>query len=386
MSTFIKNVNIVTPTGVLTRHGCLLKDGLIAYLGTQEQSADSTVDGEGAYLLAGFIDLHCHGGAGYDFMDATPEEMLKISRFHLRHGTTSLFATTMTDGWAHVESALDAYRQLYEKNDLGTLKGVHLEGPWFSPAQCGAQDTSYMEMPNRERLDWLLDKYPFVKRMSIAPELDKAIEVGKYAAERGLIVSAGHTDADFDTVVKASENGYTLLTHFYSGMTGVVRKNLYRVAGAVEAGYYLDGMTVEIIADGKHLPSSLLKLIYKIKGAERICLITDGTRGSGLAEGDTFRLGRLDGGTDCIVEEGVAKLSNRTSFAGSVATFDRLFRTMISVGVDIVEVSKMASATPAAVTGMTDRGSIELGKIGDVLLMDANFNIKNVFVKGEKAV
>ncbi len=384
MKAWIKNVNIVTPTGVLPSSGCLIEGGYISYIGTQPQRADEVFDGKGGYLLPGFIDLHCHGGQGYDFMDATPEEMLQIAEFHLRHGTTSLFATTMTESWSNIESALESYKTLWERGTLSTLSGVHLEGPWFSPAQCGAQNPSNMELPSKERVNALLEKYPFIRRISLAPELEGAMEAGAYAAERGLVVSAGHTDADFDTVVKASENGYTLLTHFYSGMSGVVRKNLYRVAGAVEAGYYLDGMCVEIIADGKHLPSSLLKLVYKIKGADGICLITDGTRGSGLAEGEAFKLGRRDSGVDCIVEEGVAKLLDKSSFGGSVATFDRLFKTALASGADIVEVSKTASGTPARIMGLDELGSIELGKAANLLLMNEKYEIIKIFLKGEE--
>lgn len=383
MKTWIQNVQIVTPTEILSGHNCCVEDGVIAYIGQEKAYSDCAIDGNGGYLLAGFIDIHCHGGNGYDFMDASPDEMQEIAKFHLRHGTTTLLATTMTDSWGHIQEALDNYKRCERAGKLLTLSGVHLEGPWFSPTQCGAQDVSNMETPNRERLDEILEKYPFIKRISMAPELPEAMQLGRYCAERGLVVSAGHTDADFDTVVEASKNGYTLLTHFYSGMAGVVRKNLYRVAGAVEAGYYLDDMFVEIIADGKHLPDSLLKLIDKIKGADKICLITDGTRGSGLDEGQTFQLGRLDTGVDCIIEDGVAKLLDKTSFAGSVATSDRLIRTMRSAGMDLVKISKMASATPAKIMGWQDRGSIEIGKRADLVLMNQEYRVEKVFLQGK---
>ncbi len=383
MKLCIKNVNIVTPTEVLYGNTCLIEDGYIVYIGKEEKKADYTVEGNGGYLLAGFIDIHCHGGNGYDFMDASCEEMLEISKFHLRHGTTTLFATTMTDSWEHIQNALDNYKRCEESQNLLTLSGVHLEGPWFATTQCGAQDISNMETPNKARLDFLLKEYPFIKRISLAPELVGGLEVGKYGAEKGLVISAGHTDADFDTIVRASENGYTLLTHFYSGMRGVLRKNLYRVAGAVEAGYYLDDMYVEIIADGKHLPDSLIKLIAKIKGEDKVCLITDGTRGSGLCDGQTFKLGRLDTGMDCVIEEDVAKLLDKSSFAGSVATFDRLIRTMAAAGTDIVAISKMASTTPAKVMGLDDRGSIEIGKRADLVLMNEEYQIQKVFLQGK---
>ncbi len=383
MKTLIKNVDIVLNDKVLENSNCVIEDDKILSIGAEEKNVDTIIDGKNCYLLAGFIDIHCHGGFGYDFMDATCEQMLEISKFHLKHGTTTLYATTMTDSWENIEKSLNSYKQLFDDNNLLTLNGVHLEGPWFSPAQCGAQDTSNMELPSIGKIDQLLSSYPFIKRISLAPELENAIDVGRYASKKGIVISAGHTDADFDTIVNASENGYTLLTHFYSGMAGVVRKNAYRIAGAVEAGYYLDDMFVEIIADGKHLPTSLLKLIYKIKGAEHVCLITDGTRGSGYSDGTEFVLGNQVSGVKCIVDDGVAKLENMLAFGGSVATTDRLFRQMLAVGVDVVDVSKMASAVPAKVLGLNDRGVIEKGKKADLIIMDKEYNIKDVILNGK---
>lgn len=382
MKILIKNIDVVTDDGILKNANCVVEDGIILSVGYKKCLSDTVIDGSDCYLLAGFIDLHCHGGNGYDFMDATAEQMLEIAGFHLKHGTTTLFATTMTDSWENIEHSLKTYRSLFNENRLLTLTGVHLEGPWFSPEQCGAQDSANMELPSISKIDELLAEYPFIKRISMAPELDGAIQVGNYAHKKGIVVSAGHTNADFDTIVKSSNNGFTLLTHFYSGMSGVVRKNAYRVAGAVEAGYYLDDMYVEIIADGRHLPVSLLKLIYKIKRADHICLITDGTRGCGYEDGKEFMLGRQKGGVRCIVDDGVAKLPDFSAFGGSIATTDRLFRQMIDAGVDIVDVSKMASATPAKIMGLSDRGVIEVGKRADLVIMDRQYRVKNVITKG----
>ena len=381
----IINVKAILPDSVLENAVIAYEDEKIVYVGTQRQEkVEETLDGSGAYLFSGFIDLHCHGGAGLDFMDASAEEMRQIAKYHLSQGTTTLIATTMTDTWEAIEKSLQEYEKLYKTDNTLTLNGVHLEGPWLSPAQCGAQDTRKMDVPSIEKLNDLLAKYPFIQRISVAPELEKGVEVGKVGAERGLVISVAHTDADFDTTLKASENGYTLLTHFYSGMAGVFRKNAFRVAGAVEAGFYSDDLFVEIIADGKHLPASLLKLIYKIKGADRICLITDAMRASGLPEGAHSILGRQEDGIPVIVEDGVAKLLDRQSFAGSVATMDCLIRMMYFMAeADLVDISKMASATPAKVMGFTDRGSIEIGKRADFVLMDTALNIKKVIFKGE---
>ncbi len=381
MTTQIINAKVILEDKILYDGVVAFENGKITYIGTENQKADKTIDAKGKYLFAGFIDSHCHGGNGYDFMDATSEEMEQIALFHLKHGTTSLYATTLTDTMDSIENSLKVYATI--KNPI-TLCGVHLEGPWFSPAQCGAQDTSQMQLPTIKKMEELRLKYPFIKRVSVAPELDGAMDVGKYGKSYGILMSIGHTDADFDTVGTAVNNGYSLMTHFYSGMRGVVRKNAYREAGAIEAGYFYDNLFVEIIADGKHLPSSLLKLIYKLKGADRVCLITDGTRGCGLKNGEEFMLGKKIGGTLSVIEDDVAKLPDRTSFAGSVSTFDRLIRSMHNLaGATLVDISKMASKTPATLLGLTDRGTIEVGKRADLVLMNEDLYVDSVIFKGE---
>ncbi len=378
----IINARVVLPDRILEGGVVRFCDGVIDYVGNVAADGIETVSAEGNYILPGFIDIHCHGGGGFDFMDASPAEMVEISKFHLSHGTTTLVATTMTDKDEAIFAALDRFAEIGEDKRL-TLHGVHLEGPWLSPAQCGAQDTSKMSSPSAKRLEEIIRKYPFVERVSVAPEIEGGMEVGVRGRELGLVMSVAHTDADYDTALLAADNGYTLMTHHYSGMKGVVRVNAYRVAGCIEAGLVDDRFTCEIIADGKHLPAGLLKLIYKCKGADRICLITDAMRGAGLPDGESTVLGRMSDGVSCIIEDGVAKLPDRQSFAGSVATADRLFATMHRLcGVDIVSLSKMLSATPAKTMGYTDRGTIEVGKRADILIVDDELKINNIFLKG----
>lgn len=380
----IINATIVLPDGILSGGVCAFSDGVIRYVGTQPREDARTVcDAKGAWLLPGFIDIHCHGGNGYDFMDASPEQMEEISRFHLSHGTTTMVATTMTDRWPSIYGALERFGQLARSGRQLTLHGVHLEGPWLNPEQCGAQDTSRMDLPSIEKLRELLTKYPFIERISAAPEIPGGLEVGREGQRAGVIMSAAHTAADFDQIIEAADNGYTLMTHFFSGMKMTVRKNSYRTAGAVEGGLYDDRLFVELIADGRHLPPSLLKLVHKCKGPEQICLITDAMRAAGMPDGSRTKLGSMAEGVDVMVEDDVAKLLDRSAFAGSVATTDRLLRVMHrEAGIDLVEVSRMMSGTPAHVMGYTDRGAIEEGKRADLVLLDDQMQVKNVFLAG----
>lgn len=383
MKLVIKNVNIVTIDKIIYG-SCVIDNGIITEISCLDNFGDIVIDGNGQYLLPGFIDLHCHGGKNLDFMDASVSEMKSIADFHLQHGTTTMFATTLAGSEEETIQSLDTFSQYLSSNPDGTIVGVHLEGPWLNPLQCGAQDVDYMRVPNSKELIALKSKYPFIMRVSVAPELDNGIDFGKTGEKLGILMSIAHTDADFNTVLKAFNNGYKMLTHFYSGMKGVTRINSYRIAGAVEAGYYLDDMFVELIADGKHLPLELLNLIYKLKGADRICLITDAVRACGLPDGSISIIGSKKNGKSIIIEDGVAKLPDRQSFAGSVATFDRLFKTMASViGNDFISLSKMCSATPAKIIGLNDRGEISIGKRADLLIIDENLDIVKIIKKGE---
>lgn len=384
MKTLIKNVNIVTRDKIIENGYCLIENDLISYVGNERVVCDTEIDGNGGYLMPGFIDLHCHGGDGYDFMDATPEQIAHVADFHLSHGTTTMLVTTLADAPDATKQSIENFGKYAKSHPNGSLVGLHLEGPWFSAEQCGAQPTEFFRDPSASELEELKEEYPYILRVSAAPELDGAMEFGNKGRELGVVVSAAHTDADFATIEKASQNGYTLMTHLYSGMKGVTRKNAYRIAGAVEAGLYLDNLFVEIIADGKHLPIELLKFIYKFKGADRICLVTDASRACGMPDGTKSFIGSTAHGNPIIIEDGVAKLPDRLSFAGSVATFDRLVRTMYeAIGDDPVALAKMASTTPAAVMGFDDRGEIATDKRADLVIADKHYNVQKVIFNGE---
>lgn len=352
--------------------------------GNALKRAERLVDGGDNYLSPGLIDLHLHGGCGFDFMDGTEEAFREIAAYHSTHGITSMLATTLAGAEEETMEVLRAFTKYAPSIDTCNLLGVHLEGPYFSKSQCGAQNPAFIVNPDRKQCERFIET-GCVKRISLAPELPGALEMGKALADRGILVSAGHTDADYDMVEEASRHGYRLLTHLYSGMKGVHRKGAFRYGGAVEAGLVLDNMAVEVIADGCHLPGCLLQLVYKCKGNRKMILITDAMRGAGLPEGSCTKLGSLEQGQEVIIEDGVAKMPDRTSFAGSIASGDRLIRTMRDLtGVPLQEIVAMMTANPAKLLGLEERkGKLQPGMDSDLIMFDEEINIRAVWTGGK---
>ncbi|MET3114555.1 N-acetylglucosamine-6-phosphate deacetylase [Pedobacter sp. CG_S7] len=383
----IINGRIITPLRIINGGTLLISGTTISAVseGDIEAPDAEVIDAGGNYISPGFIDIHVHGGGGHDFMDGEEDAFLKIAEIHAKYGTTAMVPTTLTCKKEDLLQAIDLYTLAHKRNTKGAqFLGMHLEGPYFALNQSGAQDPRYIRNPDMEEYKEILAYTNVIKRWSAAPELKGAIAFGKYLKSKGVLAAIAHTDAIYEEVVEAVENGYTLATHFYSAMSGVTRRNTYRYAGVIESAYLIDSMDVEIIADGIHLPPPLLKLVYKIKGPDRIALITDAMRAAGMPEGDSV-LGNKDTGLKVIVENGVAKMADRSSFAGSVATADRLVRTMITMAdIPIVEAVRMISKTPATIMGVADRkGSLVAGKDADVVIFDHNITIKTTIINGK---
>lgn len=383
----IFNAEVITPFEVVHNGTVLIDKGKIACVsGDALQTEDYIeIDACGNYVSPGFIDIHTHGGGGFDFMDGTVEAYLGAAEAHACHGTTSMAPTTLASTNEELKRSIKIYNEAKTQNKNGSeFLGIHLEGPYFSMAQRGAQDPRHIRNPKPEEYTEILKWSDDIIRWSAAPELDGALEFGRYLRERGILPSIAHTDAIDEEVFKAFESGFTHVTHLYSGMSGVKRINAYRYAGVIESALLMDGMSVEIIADGAHLPASLLKLIYKVKGADRIALVTDSMRAAGLPEGESI-IGSLKDGQRVIVEDGVAKLPDRSSFAGSVATADRLVRTMIQMAeVPLPEAVRMMTMTPASIIGVNGRkGSLTPGKDADITIFNEDIGIKMSIIHGK---
>lgn len=382
----IINGRIITSDRILEHATIVVSAKKILSIDTEDKeiAGAKVIDAKGNYVSPGFIDIHVHGGGGHDFMDGSESGFLKIAETHAQYGTTSMFPTTLTSSKEELFQTLAIYENANKKNINGAqFLGMHLEGPYISMNQRGAQDARYIRNPDSSEYKEILSATSSIKRWSSAPELQGSIELGRYLVSKNILPAIAHTDAIYEEVLEAFENGYSLITHLYSAMTGVTRRNAFRYAGVIESAYLIDGMDVEIIADGVHLPAPLLKLVYKIKGADRIALITDAMRAAGMPEGESV-LGSVHNGLKVIVEDGVAKLPDRSSFAGSVATTNRLLKTMVTIaGVPLTDAVKMLTSTPARIMNVLEtKGELTAGKDADIVIFDEEFNIEKTMVQG----
>ena len=383
MITRIKNGRVILRDGVLENIYIYMEDGLITAVTGDEKPFDAEIDAAGRYVSPGFVEIHTHGGGGADFLDGTVEAFLTAAELHARHGVTTLVPTATSGNMEDTFALNDAFEEAAANNPKGAdMPGLHLEGPYFAYGQRGAQDPRHLRNPEPGEYNQILDRCPKILRWSVAPELPGAFELGAELKKRGILAAIGHSDAGYAEVEAAWNAGYTHVTHLYSGMSVLHRRNAYRYVGVLESAYLIDDMTVEIIADGCHLPAELLKFVYKFKGPEKTALITDSMRGAGMPDGPSM-LGHWKNGLETIIEDGVAKLPDRTSFAGSVATFDRLVRNMLNMAqVPLHEVITMACRTPAKIMGFTDRGELREGLRADVILFDEDIRVSHVIVGG----
>ncbi len=383
----IFNGKVITPYKTIKEGTIIVEGQKISYVGESNTQSDEYVeiDAKGLYVSPGFVDIHTHGGGDFDFMDGTTEAYIKSSERHAQHGTTSIIPTTLSSSNEELKNTFSVFNAAKNSDHNGAdFVGFHLEGPYFSLEQKGAQDPKYIKDPTADEVNEILSWTDDIVRWSLAPELKGAMEVGRILKRKGILPAIAHSNAVYSEVLEAYENGFTHVTHLYSGMSMVRRINAYRYAGVVESAFLIDDMTVEIIADGSHLPASLLKLIYKIKGPSRIALITDSMRGAGMPEGPSV-LGSRANGMDVVIEDGVAKLLDRSAFAGSVATADRLVRTMVQLAeVPLTDAVRMMTSTPANIMNIqNNKGSILPGKDADIVMFDDDINVKFTMVKGK---
>lgn len=382
MITKIKNARLVTESGILENKNLYINHGEILAITEESLPYDKEIDAEGNYLSAGFIDLHVHGAVGGDFMDGNADDVVDAANYHCTHGTTTIFPTTLAASFEKTVNALDAVRSaLGSEKIMPCVGGVHMEGPYFSPKQSGAQNPLYITPPVKADYERILNGYgDMVKRWSFAPELEGTEEFLQALSEHKVVSSIAHTDAKYEDVMRVYDAGCRLITHFYSCISTITREKGFRILGVTECGYLLKDMMVEAIADGCHVPKELFCMLYQIKGSDKICLVTDAMRCTGSKETVSHI-----GGVPCKIKNGVACLMDESAFAGSIATTDRLVRFCVKeVGIDLCEAIKMITVNPAKVMGLEKKGKLAPGYDADLVLFDEDIQVKKVIVDGKE--
>jgi N-acetylglucosamine-6-phosphate deacetylase len=385
ITTIIEHARIVTEMGIVENGWLVIQHGSILAIGEGTPSADYhnseslRIDAGGGWLLPGFIDVHVHGGFGHDFMDADAEGLDAITGFHARHGTTTMLATTVTAPKEQLDGVLERVsRYVKQPMPYAQLAGVHLEGPFISAKWPGAQNPKHIVPPCLPWLEEWTAAYPgLVKIQTLAPETEGALPYIAALRRHGIVPASGHTDATYEQLKKAADAGLQHAIHTFNAMRGLH----HREPGTVGAVFEDDRITAEVIADGHHVHQACVRLLARIKGAERTVLITDAISAAGLGNGD-YELG----GLGVVVKDGVARLKDGDSLAGSTLTMIEAFRFAVTrADISVANASRMASGNPARLIGIDgETGSIASGKRADLVLLDADMNLTGVWAAGRQ--
>ena len=310
-------------------------------------------------------------------MEASAEAFQAVCNFHASGGTTSLLLTTATAPMAKLVEVLDAVRDCRSSNDA--IAGVHVEGPFISKTKCGAQRAEFIQDPSPTAVRQLLDYADVIKRVTIAPELPGALEAIENFRKHEISVSGGHSDAWDEEARSGFDRGMRSVTHTFNCMSSARRRGLYRVGGLLEFALSEPQISCELIADGHHVSATLMKMLYRAKGAAGICLVTDATAGAGLPDGSRFSLF----GKDCIVEGGVCLLADHSALAGSASRMIDLVRTIVrDVDVPLYEAIAMATAYPARAIGLATKGRLAVGADADFVVLSPDLEVLRTFIHG----
>ena len=377
MLTQIINGKILTPQGWLDEGSGLISDGKSLEVTNSDLAVigAKVIDARGMYIVPGFVAMHVHGGGGHDFKEGTDEAFRTAVQAHLRHGATSIFPTLSSSSADEIRKAAEVCENLMAEKKL-PVHGLHLEGPYLNPKMAGNLFANSIKGLDKEEYTSLLEDLPCIKRWDISPELPGALEFAKYVKSKGIMLAVTHTEAEFELIREAYEAGFTHAAHFYNAMPGFHKRREYKYEGTVESVYLMDNMTVEVIADGMHLPSTILRLVYKLKGVENTCLVTDAVAYAACEHPN------ID--PNFIIEDGVCKLADHSSLAGSLATMDKLVQTMVQkADIPLADAIRMASETPARLINIADRkGTLARGKDADILILDRKLNVRCVWSMG----
>lgn len=379
MLTQIVNGKILTTNGWLEGGSIILSDSKILEITNSDlpRVGATIVDVKGDYILPGFVAMNIHGGGGNAYKEGTREAFDIATATHLKHGATTIFPTIYTAKIEKIYNSAVVCEEIIKEGNT-PIKGLHIAGPYFNPNMVkgfpGAKD------PDKEEYMKILSDISCIKRWDLSPELPGAYEMAKILKWKSIVPGITHTQAEFEVVKDAHEAGFSHVSQLYNSMPGFHKRGEYKYEGTVESVLLLDDMSVEVIADGKHLPATILRLVYKLKGSDMMSLVTCALK---YADYD----GELEPDSDFIIEDGVCKLKDHSSLAGSLATMDTVVRVAVEAGIPLEDAVKMASATPAKVMNCFDRvGSLEEGKDADIVLMNKDLEVTGVWSQGVRYI
>ena len=374
----IINGSIFTPQGWIENGSVLIQDNKILEVTNCDLAVEGAelVDAKGQFIVPGYVCLHAHGGGGHDFTECTEEAYRKIVETHMKHGATSIFPTMSSSTFEDIRKGASVCEKLMGEENSPVL-GLHLEGPYLTPKRASHEFGDKLCEPNPEDYKSLVESTNCIKRWDASPEVPGALDFARYLKSKGILASITHTEAEYKEVKEAFEAGFTHTAHFYNGMPGFHKCREYKYEGTVESVYLVDDMTIELIADGRHLPNTILHLAYKVKGVEKTCLVTAALAYAGADTTETNH-------PNIVIDDGVCKSADRENLVGSIATMDVLVKNMVKAGVQLEHVLRMASETPARLMNVYDRkGSLEKGKDADVLIIDENQNVRAIWAMGK---
>lgn len=376
MTVTVKNANVYSQ-GKFIDANIVIEDGIIVSVGSKVEG--TIIDAEGKRCVAGYIDIHTHGGWGKDSMDASKEAIDTICRYHLYTGTTSFVPTTMTAAPEDIDEAVDNMRKYDDK--YSRILGVHLEGPYLAQKSAGAHPPQLL-MPPIKDSSFVWNNIDMVKRVTLAPNLDGAREFCLEATKKGIQVSMGHDDSIDDEIYACVDSGANSVTHMYNCTSRPSRRtNPKKHLGLTEVGLVDDRIVAEVIADDRHVPNALFKMIYKLKGAKGICLVSDSLSVSGMPEGDYY-LGSGQSAQKIRIDDGVAILPDLNTYAGSVTPIGKMVANLYGIGIPLEDCIDMCTKTPASLMKREDIGDIAVGKLGDINILNDDLSVSATLLGG----
>jgi N-acetylglucosamine-6-phosphate deacetylase len=385
--------NVVLPDGVLSGGAVRVADGRIVSVGpfADADPTANVIDAGDGYIAPGFVDLHVHGGAGADFMDGTDDAFATALAAHALHGTTSLAATTTVARHEQILTVLATTRRFRQRPAArgARVLGAHFYGPYFRYEARGAHPGAAIRPPVAKEYQQYLEYADSLVTCTVAPEVEGAREFALACAQRGIRTNVGHSWATFEQMAEAVKWGVRHVDHLYCAMSDKTRLRQFQMypmqGGVLEATLFFDALTTEVIADGKHLSADLLLLALKIKGPDRLALVTDCNRALDMPDGD-YMMGPLDGGEPMMKRDGVGMMPSGTGLASSVQGMDHMVRTFLALtGRPLWDVVRMATLTPARIAGWDGQiGSVTAGKRADLLVLSRDLAVQRVFRDGEE--